>query len=80
MAATQAQMQQLKQTEETLSEELEAAKASNKDLLQKTALLGSLSAEAEALRHQVNILGEGFSCSLKKILSKCRILQPRLKQ
>ena len=33
--------------------ELERIKSENRDLLQKAALLDSLSAEAEALRHQV---------------------------
>ncbi len=53
MTATQAELQQLKQARAAAAEELSAVKAVNKDLVQKSALLDSLSAETEALRHQV---------------------------
>jgi hypothetical protein len=53
MAATQAELTQLRQAREAAADELEAAKAENRELLQRAALAASLSAEADALRHQV---------------------------
>ncbi len=53
LADASGEAQVLEAAKQGLSKELERIKHENKDLLQKAALLESLTAEAEALRHQV---------------------------
>ena len=53
LASAFGEAQVLEAAKQGLSKELERIKHENKDLLQKAALLESLTAEAEALRHQV---------------------------
>ena len=56
LASASGEAQVLRAAKQGLGAELERMKGENRDLLQKAALLDSLSAEAEALRHQVCLL------------------------
>ena len=53
LASASGEAQVLDAAKQGLGTELERIKGENRDLLQKAALLDSLTAEAEALRHQV---------------------------
>ena len=53
LASAAGNAQLLEAAKQGLTAELERVREENKDLLQKTALLDSLTAEADALRHQV---------------------------
>ena len=53
LASASGEAQLLEAAKQGLGTELERIKGENRDLLQKAALLDSLTAEAEALRHQV---------------------------
>ena len=54
LASATGEAQLLQAAKQGLSDELERIKGENRGLLQKAALLESLSAEAEALRQQVS--------------------------
>lgn len=53
LASASGEARVLEAAKQGLGAELERVKGENRDLLQKAALLDSLTAEAEALRHQV---------------------------
>ncbi len=55
LAIATGEAQLLEAAKQGLSAELERVKSENRGLLQKAALLESLSAEAEALRQQVRV-------------------------
>ncbi len=55
LAASKAELGELRTAKAALAQQLEALGAENKRLLQRSALADSLAAEADALRQQVGI-------------------------
>ncbi len=56
LASASGEAQMLEAAKQAAGTELDRIKGENRELLQKAALLDSLTAEADALRHQVCLL------------------------